>query len=70
MYVCVCHAVTDRDIRKAVDLGASSLVDVQCQLPVGSCCGRCQDTAKSVVDEYLLTRAQQPDLRRAAKKAA
>ena len=53
MYVCVCHAVTDKDIFKAVDRGASSLFDVQNELPVGSCCGRCEDTAKNVVDEYL-----------------
>jgi bacterioferritin-associated ferredoxin len=56
MYVCVCHAVTDKDICKAVDRGASSLFDVQNELPVGSCCGRCEDTARSVVDEYLSTR--------------
>ena len=53
MYVCVCHAVTDKDIRKAVDRGACSLFDVQNELPVGSCCGRCEDTARSVVDEQL-----------------
>jgi bacterioferritin-associated ferredoxin len=40
MYVCVCHAVTDKDICKAVDRGACSLFDVQNELPVGSCCGR------------------------------
>jgi bacterioferritin-associated ferredoxin len=53
MYVCVCHAVTDKDICKAVDRGAVSLFDVQNELPVASCCGRCEDTARSVVDEYL-----------------
>ena len=53
MYVCVCHAVTDKDIRKCVDRGACSLFDVQNELPVGSCCGRCEETAKTVVDEYL-----------------
>jgi len=53
MYVCVCHAVTDKDIRKAVDRGARSLYDVQNVLPVGSCCGSCEDTAQSVVDEHL-----------------
>jgi bacterioferritin-associated ferredoxin len=53
MYVCVCHAVTDREIRRVVDNGARSLYEVQCQLPVGSCCGRCQDVARSVVDEHL-----------------
>jgi bacterioferritin-associated ferredoxin len=56
MYVCVCHAVTDREIREAVDCGARSLLDVQCRLPVGACCGRCQDTAEQVVGEYLQKR--------------
>jgi bacterioferritin-associated ferredoxin len=56
MYVCVCHAVTDKDICKVVDRGACSLFDVQNELPVGSCCGRCEDTARNVVDEYLSTR--------------
>jgi bacterioferritin-associated ferredoxin len=55
MYVCVCNAVTDKDIRGCVDRGASSLFDVQNELPVGSCCGRCQDTAQAVVNEYLDT---------------
>lgn len=56
MYVCVCNAVTDKDICKAVDRGACSLFDVQNELPVGSRCGRCKETAKSVVDTYLSTR--------------
>ncbi len=49
MYVCVCNAVSDRQIRDAVDHGARSLFEVQCQLPVGACCGRCEDTASKVV---------------------
>jgi bacterioferritin-associated ferredoxin len=58
MYVCVCHAVSDRQIREVVDQGARSLFEVQCQLPVGSCCGRCQDTASQVVSEHIQSRAQ------------
>ena len=58
MYVCVCHAVSDRQIRDAVDHGARSLFEVQCQLPVGACCGRCEDTASKVVSEHLLNRTQ------------
>jgi bacterioferritin-associated ferredoxin len=53
MYVCVCNAVTEKDIRKAVDRGASSLFDVQNELPVGICCGRCGDTAEAVIRECL-----------------
>jgi bacterioferritin-associated ferredoxin len=58
MYVCVCNAVSDRQIREAVDQGARSLSEVQCQLPVGACCGRCVDTAEQVVSEHLLARTQ------------
>jgi bacterioferritin-associated ferredoxin len=53
MYVCVCCAVTDHQIRDAVSGGAASLSDVQCIFPVGMCCGRCEDVARNVVDESL-----------------
>jgi bacterioferritin-associated ferredoxin len=56
MYVCICHAVTDGEIRKAVDSGAGSLCDVQNQLPVGSGCGRCQDVACAIVEEQVQRR--------------
>ncbi len=52
MYVCVCHAITDSAIREQVERGASSLFDVQCHLPVGSCCGRCEETARQVIEEH------------------
>jgi bacterioferritin-associated ferredoxin len=58
MYVCVCNAVSDRQIRECVDRGARSLFEVQCQLPVGSCCGRCEDTASQVVSEQLSAHTQ------------
>ena len=53
MYVCVCNAVTDRAIRDVLDRGAQSLFEVQCRLPVGSCCGTCTETACQIVDEHL-----------------
>ena len=70
MYVCVCHAVTDKDIRKAVDGGARSLFDVQNELPVGSCCGRCEDTAESVVNEYLRSQSRDAGCRLVPKVTA
>lgn len=54
MYVCVCNAISDRQIRTAVERGAGSLSEVQAYLPVGNCCGACQDTARAVIDEHLV----------------
>jgi len=49
MYVCVCNAITDREIRGAVSLGDSSLTDRQSTLGVATCCGRCADCARAIV---------------------
>ena len=57
MYVCICSAVTDHEIRNAINGGARSLDDVQSALPVAMCCGRCADAARSIVDECLQERA-------------
>jgi len=51
MYVCVCNAITDREIRGAVALGARSLADLQSTLGVATCCGRCADCARAIVCE-------------------
>jgi bacterioferritin-associated ferredoxin len=53
MYVCVCQAVTDRDIGAAVALGCCSLKQLREQLGVGSCCGRCNQCAKKVLQDFV-----------------
>ncbi len=53
MYICVCHAISDRQIREAVDRGAESLCEVQSYLPVASCCGRCEDSAREVIESHV-----------------
>jgi bacterioferritin-associated ferredoxin len=50
MYVCLCKSITDREIRSAVTLGARSLADVSEALGVATCCGRCADCARGVID--------------------
>ena len=52
MYVCVCHAISDRQIREIVDRGAGSLGEVQAHLPVASCCGTCEDTARDLIETH------------------
>lgn len=59
MYVCICHAISDRQIREAVDRGASSLDEVQALLPVAGCCGSCENSAREIIDS-LVEQAQRP----------
>ena len=53
MYVCVCNAVTDRDIGSAVADGCGSLRELREQLGVGACCGRCTGCARDVLHQSL-----------------
>jgi bacterioferritin-associated ferredoxin len=49
MYVCVCNAVTDGQIRDAAGRGVHSMEALCSQLKVASCCGRCSDCARKVL---------------------
>lgn len=49
MYICICNAITERQVKEAVDNGVSTMSDLQAQLGVATCCGACADTAV----EYL-----------------
>ena len=50
MYVCICNAVTDRQIQETVAQGALSLTDLKDRLGVASCCGCCADLASSFLN--------------------
>lgn len=50
MYVCVCEAVTDHEIRKAVENGASSVGEVMHCTRAGTRCGSCRTELAQVVD--------------------
>ncbi|EGF10650.1 (2Fe-2S)-binding protein [Neisseria bacilliformis] len=47
MFVCICNAITDHQIKETVAAGASTLADLQSQLGVATCCGCCTDLASS-----------------------
>jgi bacterioferritin-associated ferredoxin len=53
MIVCLCHRVSDRDIRAAVGSGTRCFDVLQDDLRVASSCGRCQDCAREVFDAAL-----------------
>jgi bacterioferritin-associated ferredoxin len=49
MYVCVCNAVTDNQIRAAYCEGACSMRELRQRLGVDGCCGRCAPCARDVL---------------------
>ena len=49
MYVCVCNAVTERQVREAVACGADSLDQVAFDTGLGVCCGRCKEFASALL---------------------
>ena len=51
MYICVCRAVTEGQIREAVKGGARTLQDLRRQLGVTSECGRCASYARDCLRE-------------------
>ncbi len=53
MIVCVCHGVNEKAIHQAVADGACTMSDLACYTGVATCCGKCSDCAKSVLDEAL-----------------
>jgi bacterioferritin-associated ferredoxin len=53
MIVCVCKAVSDKDIRAAVKNGATQLPDLTRELGLGTCCGKCLPEAKTALAASL-----------------
>lgn len=53
MIVCVCKAVSDKHIRRAVQEGATSLRQVSRELGLGTCCGKCVPHARDLVSSAL-----------------
>ena len=60
MYICLCKAVTDHDIEATVIAGASTMLEVQEALEVGTGCGSCAGAAQVVIDQTLARSASSP----------
>ncbi|MEX2488581.1 MAG: (2Fe-2S)-binding protein [Pseudomonadales bacterium] len=53
MYVCVCNAVRDTQIREAVQRGCNELDDLTEELGVGNACGTCVEYARALLESQL-----------------
>jgi bacterioferritin-associated ferredoxin len=58
MYVCICNAVTEKQIRKAVESGVHDLWGLQRELGVAVGCGSCKEMASEILSENRRARAR------------
>ena len=49
MYICICNAVTQRQVEECARSGAASVEDLTSQLGVGAGCGRCRECATELL---------------------
>ena len=55
MYVCICNAITDKQIRQAAESGVRSLWELQKELGVASNCGKCGEMAAAIIRDTKAT---------------
>jgi bacterioferritin-associated ferredoxin len=53
MYVCLCNAITDHEIRQAAVQGVSDLEGLKTGLGVATCCGACASCACEILRDEL-----------------
>lgn len=58
MYICICHAVTERAIHEAVDRGVSTYRELSFNTGCGTQCGSCAKTARQLFHQAISERRQ------------
>ena len=53
MFVCVCNAVTDREVSAAIDAGARSRTEVTTLCRAGGDCGSCHHMIEQMIEDRL-----------------
>jgi bacterioferritin-associated ferredoxin len=51
MFACICHAVTEDQVKDAIDLGATTVDAVATVTQAGTGCGGCQEYIEDLIDE-------------------
>lgn len=52
MFVCICNAVKESQIKRAIMQGHDSLEALQAELDVATCCGGCQPMIEGYLDDH------------------
>ena len=53
MYICLCNAVTDHDIRRVAADGVHSFAELQVRTGCSDCCGSCEQEARSTLEKAV-----------------
>lgn len=56
MYVCICHGVTERQIREVAEAGCRSVAELTMRTGAGSNCGSCLEMASELIAEARTAR--------------
>jgi bacterioferritin-associated ferredoxin len=51
LYLCICNAITERQVRETAQAGARSVDDLASALGLGAGCGRCRECAAALLKE-------------------
>jgi bacterioferritin-associated ferredoxin len=52
LYLCICNAITERQVRESAEAGARSVEDLTFALGVGAGCGRCRECAAELLNKF------------------
>jgi bacterioferritin-associated ferredoxin len=54
MYICLCNAITDHDIRRAATDGVRTFAELQARTGCSDCCGCCESEARTTLEEAVV----------------
>jgi bacterioferritin-associated ferredoxin len=54
MYVCVCHGVSDKQLKRALESGVRTFEQLQACTGVATCCGACEPCAREILADNTL----------------
>lgn len=55
MFVCLCNAITDKDIKNAVlENGVGNMRDLKEQFSIANQCGKCVQQAQLIIDSTIV----------------
>jgi bacterioferritin-associated ferredoxin len=53
MYVCICRAVTDKQVKSTLEAGATTVAEVTRACGAGGDCGGCEGAIEDMIDDHL-----------------